>query len=127
MAIFQQLFSFFSLGDVELIIRGRAHTVLRGGKHYIVIGEGTVTNHIGTFKAGMHYTNNMSQHIYGMMDNLINGSWRFLKPMMDPVCNRFIHQVAYATVLPMFNAIPAEDMLIFPTASKASSVTDIKN
>lgn len=101
-----------SIGGVQVTMIGKAHTVHRDdGNDYIVIGDGTVTNQIASFKGYAHYYNRVSRFMYGMADNAINNFWRLLKPFIDPIVNRFIHEQLQEIIEPMFNAIPIQDFI----------------
>lgn len=99
-----------------MLIVGNAHTVERGGKRYIRIGEGTVTNRIHSFRGYAHYNNNVSRYVYGLFDTAVNTTWRMLKPFIDPIINRFIHETMEETAEQILNDTPIDYFLIMDPA-----------
>lgn len=75
----------------------------------MTISDVSVKNQVSDFKAYIHYDNAITATIFSLVDTTVNTGWKLIKPMLDPTIDRFIGEVLYEVITPIFNKTPIQD------------------
>lgn len=105
---------FWMIENVVLSITVRSKVVHRNGNDYPIVNSISVSTELGYFKMDHKYQN-VPSTISNIVSGAINLNWRLLKPLLDPIVNRFVSEMVGSILTPILDRIALQDFFDMKT------------